>query len=70
MITDLEKRLDTDASHATFYNSAATSLKRVQGYLRKWAAIADNSAAQAREHNQADDADNMADVSDRLRGPH
>ena len=67
MITDLEKRLDKDASHATFYNSAITSLKGVQGYLRNWATIADNSAAQARKHNQADDADNMADVSDRLR---
>ncbi|KAL9126808.1 MAG: hypothetical protein Q9217_004203 [Psora testacea] len=67
MITDMEKRLDKDASHATFYNSAITSLKGIQGYLRNWATVADNSAAQAREHNQADDADNMADVSDRLR---
>lgn len=67
MITDLEKRLDKDGSHATFYNAAITSLKGVQGYLRNWATIADNSAAQAREHNEADDADNMADVSDPLR---
>lgn len=67
MITDLEKRLGEDASNATFYNSAITSLKGVQGYLRNWATIADNSAAQARELNQADDADNMVDISDRLR---
>ena len=67
MIADLEKLLDEDASHVTFYSSAITSLKGVQGYLRNWATIAETSAAQAREHNQADDADNMADVSDRLR---
>ena len=67
MIQDLEKRLDKDTSHATFYNSAITSLKGVQGYLRNWATIADDSAAQARKNNQADDADNMADVSDRLK---
>ena len=67
MITDLEERLAKDASHGTFYKSAITSLKGVQGYLRNWATIADNSAAQARKHNQADDAGNMAEVSDRLR---
>ncbi|KAL8887574.1 MAG: hypothetical protein Q9215_004860 [Flavoplaca cf. flavocitrina] len=67
MITDLEKRLHRDGSHTTFYNSAITSLKGVQGYLRNWATIADKSAARAREHKEADDADNMADVSDRLR---
>ncbi|KAL8654636.1 MAG: hypothetical protein Q9226_003353 [Calogaya cf. arnoldii] len=67
MITDLEKPLYKDGSHATFYNAAITSLKGVQGYLRNWATIADNSAARAREHNEADDADNMADVSARLR---
>lgn len=67
LIADLEKRLEKDPSHATFYNSAITSLKGVQGYLRNWATTADNSAAQARAQNQADDADSMADVSDRLR---
>lgn len=67
MIADLEKRLGKDKSHDIFYNAAITSLKGVQGYLRNWATIADNSAALAREQNQADDADNMADVADRLR---
>ena len=67
MIKDLEKRLGEDASHGIFYNSAITSLRGVQGYLRNWATIADNSAAKAREQNQPDDADNMVDVSGRLR---
>ena len=66
MITDLETRLDKDASHAVFYKSAITSLKGIQGYLRNWAKNADSAAAQARKFNQADDADNMTDVSDRL----
>jgi hypothetical protein len=67
MIADLERRLGKDKSQDIFYNAAITSLKGVQGYLRNWATIADNSAALAREQNQADDADNMADVADRLR---
>ncbi|KAI4233624.1 MAG: hypothetical protein L6R40_007002 [Gallowayella cf. fulva] len=67
MIQEAEKRLHEDESHATFYQSAITSLQGVQGYLRNWATIADKSAAQARERDEADDADNMADVSDRLR---
>ncbi|KAL8803052.1 MAG: hypothetical protein Q9182_003422 [Xanthomendoza sp. 2 TL-2023] len=67
MIVDLEKRLKNDESHATFYDSAITSLKGVQGYLRNWARIADNAAAHARKHNESHDADNMADVSDRLK---
>ena len=67
MIIDLEKRRDNDAPHATFYNSAITSLQGVQGYMRNWAKIADASAAQAREHNQADDVENMEDISKRLR---
>ncbi|KAL8845844.1 MAG: hypothetical protein Q9221_009020 [Calogaya cf. arnoldii] len=37
MITDLEKRLAKDGSHATIFNAAVTSLKGVQGYLRNWA---------------------------------
>lgn len=67
MITDLEKRLDNDASHAIFYNSSITALKGVQGYLRNWATMADKSAAQARGHHHTDDADNMVDVANRLR---
>lgn len=66
MITNLEKRLDQDAAQETFYNSAITSLKGVQNYLRNWSAIAKNSAAQAREQNQTSDAENMIDVSERL----
>ncbi|KAL8995951.1 MAG: hypothetical protein Q9169_004424 [Polycauliona sp. 2 TL-2023] len=67
MITDLEERLEKDRSQALFYDSAITSLKGVQGYMRNWATIADNVGAQAREHGEVDDANNMADVSDRLR---
>lgn len=67
MITDLEKRLGKDPSQTTFYNSAITSLRGVQGYMRNWATIAGNTAAKAREQNLSDDADNMDDISGRLK---
>ncbi|KAK4149204.1 pyruvate formate lyase-domain-containing protein [Chaetomidium leptoderma] len=70
LIKDLQDRLEKlpqkDDATGIFYNSCIISLEGVQGYLRNWAQIAEQTASDAAKASAAEDEANMEEVAARL----
>ena len=66
IIKNFSDRIKEDAANVTFYKSAIRSLEGVQRYLHNWSQLAGKAANDA-EKVDIHDAENMRQVSDRLK---